>query len=144
VGVLRAPTGSINVMPRASMRYVLQVPGAEPKYVDVEVLPMTSVTPPGPGPGPVDPNPRPGPNPRPAIRGWEVYHHHGLMMPNVAIDWNQIRSPRVGIRDNAQLCLGTLAIEGGRLRFDSRTSNDGFEVDLANIEKVEINRTRIG
>ncbi len=85
------------------------------------------------------------PRPLPVGRGWEVYHHHGYLIPGFAIDWSQLRNPRIGTRaGEPEVCLGTLSIEGTRLKFDSRTSNDGFDVELQNLDKVEVNRNRIG
>ena len=140
VGVLRSASGSIVVSPRATTRYTLQVtPDAPPRQIDVEVLPAA--------PPPVDPNPRPNPNPGPVRtsgRGWDVYHHHGFMVPTLSIDWGQTRNGNIGMRQNNEQCVGTLVLDGTHLRFDSRTSNDGFDTDLSNIDKVEVNRTRIG
>ncbi len=142
VGVLREPAGSVSIVPRRSTRYVLQVPGIAPSTVEVEVVP-------GPPPIPFGPPSGGGPSGGStgggdALGRWEVYHHHGFMVPSLSIDWGQTRNGHVGMRRNDDQCLGVLTLDGTRLRFDSRTSNDGFATELRNIEKVEVNRTRIG
>ena len=118
--------------------------GAE-RTAMVSVFDKPAVVPPVvvPEPGPItDRNP---PLPKPSGRSWDVYHHHGYLIPGFSIDWSQLRNPRIGTRPgDPEVCLGTLSIEGTHLKFNSRTSNDGFIVELQNLDKVEVNRNRIG
>jgi serine/threonine protein kinase len=128
VGALRSLSGSVTVRPAANMRYVLEAMGAKPGDIatsHADVL-VTLRTPPSQGPAVAPTN------------GWEVYHHHGLFIAQIPIDWGNSRANTGG------LCYGTLSIAGDKLIFQSRSSNDGFEAALADVEKVEVNRTRVG
>ncbi|MFN7922628.1 MAG: serine/threonine-protein kinase [Bryobacteraceae bacterium] len=142
-GDVRVPSGNVRVSPRQTTRYVLEMTGAgqgnvATQQVEVEVVESDPA---------VVSRDDPRGNPREPVaanRGWQVYHHHGLMLPNLNIDWGQVSRGRVDNRGAQPQCHGTLTLNGDHLRFDSLSSNDGFDVPLADVEKVETNRTRIG
>jgi hypothetical protein len=133
VGTLSGASGSLTVRPMTSTRYTLEARGRQlsapvTRQVDVVVRSETEGV------------------SRRTAGGWDVYHHHGLMVPNFAIDWGQMRDPRGVVRggDTRDRCFGVLSIQNGRLVFQSRTSGDGFAVALPDLEKVAVNRTNIG
>lgn len=63
--------------------------------------------------------------PRPAVgQSWEVNHHHG--------------------GERATYCQGTIYVRDGRLIFQSRTSNDGFDVPFSSVVEVKANWATFG
>lgn len=61
---------------------------------------------------------------RAAGQSWEVMHHHA--------------GPK------STYCHGTLYVRDGRLIFDSRTSNDGFDVPFSEVVEVQANAVSLG
>jgi len=72
-----------------------------------------------------------------SVRSWNVFHdHNGFTAAFKGV------SPFKGRRDTA--CTGVLSIADGHLRFQSRTQDDGFDVPLAAVEEVRLNRISVG
>ena len=126
VGVLQVPSGQTTVVPRQTTRYVLTATSArgqrQANSVDVVV--------------------QSPPAPRPAGTSWSVLHDHSGF-PKIDLNLGRARnntSPRTGEWES---CQGDLVLTSQTLRFDSRTSNDGFETPLSAIKEVKTNRLAI-
>jgi serine/threonine protein kinase len=133
VGRLMSANGQIRVIPRATTHYTLVAMNAQGQRADAVVQVIVQVPP-----------PPPGPDPEPRTISWTVYHHHGIAgIPNINFDLggqNRGRQPDAG----SSGCYGQLSVRGGNISYTSRTSNDGFDVPLAQVEEVKTNRMGIG
>lgn len=129
IGAVAFPAGQTTVVPRQSTRYTLTATNAsgqrQASYVDVVVQSTTA------------------PPQRPAGTSWSVLHDHSAGFPKIDINLGRARNntpPRAGDWEN---CQGELVLTNGMLRFDSKNSNDGFEVQLSAIKEVKANRLAI-